>query len=193
MSQLFANTAVPYRKDSGQCVIRQSIFNPKRLAVYIVCMATEAELHCWFRSIIFGSVVLCVAKFRKKTQMYLETPSPKQGLTRTLIGWGGGVYSYIHVLPDEFLFKSNSNFLIWKEIFWAKHEYINISPYPRKLCVVFLVYVRLLKAHVAIAKCCKQMSSGKSFPSKDLVMRVLECILPIVNYLAFVITILNAI
>ena len=28
-------------------------------------------------------------------------------VTRTLIG--GGVYSYIHVLPDEFLFKSNSN------------------------------------------------------------------------------------
>ena len=30
--------------------------------------------------------------------------------TRTLIGGGGGgAYSYIHVLPDEFLFKSNSN------------------------------------------------------------------------------------
>ena len=34
-------------------------------------------------------------------------------VTRTLIGGGGGVvYSYIHVLPDEFLFKSNSNFSV---------------------------------------------------------------------------------
>ena len=30
-------------------------------------------------------------------------------VTRTFIG---GVYSYIHVLPDEFHFKSNSNFSI---------------------------------------------------------------------------------
>ena len=32
-----------------------------------------------------------------------------QAVARTLIAGGGGVYSYIHVLPDEFLFKSNSN------------------------------------------------------------------------------------
>ena len=30
-----------------------------------------------------------------------------RAVARTLIG--GGAYSYIHVLPDEFLFKSNSN------------------------------------------------------------------------------------
>ena len=32
-----------------------------------------------------------------------------RAVARTLIGGGGGAYSYIHVLPDEFLFKSNSN------------------------------------------------------------------------------------
>ena len=29
-----------------------------------------------------------------------------------------------HVLPDEFRFKSNSNWLIWQEICQAKHEYM---------------------------------------------------------------------
>ena len=34
-----------------------------------------------------------------------------RAVDRTLIGGGGGegVYLYIHVLPDEFRFKSNSN------------------------------------------------------------------------------------
>ena len=49
--------------------------------------------------------------------------------TRTLIG-GGGVYSYIQVLPDELLFKWNSNWSIWKEIRRAEHEYMNIHPPP---------------------------------------------------------------
>ena len=35
-------------------------------------------------------------------QLFSEGPA----LTRMLIGGGGGVYSYIHVLHDEFLFKS---------------------------------------------------------------------------------------
>ena len=42
----------------------------------------------------------------------VDIKSIVRDVTRTLIGGGGGVYSYIHVLPDEFLFKSNSNFSI---------------------------------------------------------------------------------
>ena len=52
-------------------------------------------------------------------------------VARTLIGGGGGgVYSYIHVLPDEFLLKSNSNLSIWKETSRAEHEYMNNPPPP---------------------------------------------------------------
>ena len=39
---------------------------------------------------------------------------------------GGIAYSYIHVRHNEFLFKSNSNQSIWKEICWRKHEYVNL-------------------------------------------------------------------
>ncbi len=48
-----------------------------------------------------------------------------RGVTRALIGGGGGgEYSYIRVLPDEFLFKSVVVKLnILKEISRAEHEY----------------------------------------------------------------------
>ncbi len=56
------------------------------------------------------------------------------GVTRALIGGGegrgGGVYSYILVLPDEFLLKSVVFKFISKEISRAEHEYINIHPPP---------------------------------------------------------------
>ena len=55
--------------------------------------------------------------------MFRETAN--RDVTGTLIG-GGGVYSYIHVLPDEFLFKSNSNSSLLKETRRAEHEYVNI-------------------------------------------------------------------
>ena len=55
-------------------------------------------------------------------------------VTRTLIG---GVYSYIHVLVDEFLFKSNLNCWFWKEICRAKHEYMNINA-PINVLVTFI-------------------------------------------------------
>ncbi len=44
---------------------------------------------------------------------------------------GGGVYSYICVMPDEFLLKSVVFKLISKDISRAEHEYMNIhSPPP---------------------------------------------------------------
>ena len=43
-------------------------------------------------------------------------------------GGGGGKYSYIPVLPDEFLFKSVVFKLISKEISRAEHEYMNKQP-----------------------------------------------------------------
>ena len=55
--------------------------------------------------------------------------------TRTLIGGGGGIYSYIHVLPDGFLFKLiNLNF-ISKETRRAEHECMNIPPLPINVLV----------------------------------------------------------
>ena len=52
-----------------------------------------------------------------------------KGVTRPLIGGGGGVlYLYIRIVPDGFLLKSvvfNYNF-ISKEIRRAQHEYMNI-------------------------------------------------------------------
>ncbi len=54
-----------------------------------------------------------------------------RGVTRALIGGGGGgVYSYIRVLPDECLLKSVVFKLISKEISRAEHEYMNIHPLP---------------------------------------------------------------
>mgnify|MGYP002803394032 FL=1 len=41
--------------------------------------------------------------------------------------WEGGIFKYIHVLPDEFLFKSN--LINLKKICWAKHEYSTIIPW----------------------------------------------------------------
>ena len=49
-------------------------------------------------------------------------------VTRTLIG--GSVYPYIHVLPDEFLFKLINLNLISKETRLAEHEYMNIHTPP---------------------------------------------------------------
>ena len=50
--------------------------------------------------------------------------------TRALIGGGGGGYSYIRVLPDEFRLKSVIFKFISKEISQAKHEYMNINTSP---------------------------------------------------------------
>ena len=51
-----------------------------------------------------------------------------RGVTRALIG--GGVYSYIRLLPDEFLLNFFVFKFISKEISWAEHEYMNIHPPP---------------------------------------------------------------
>ena len=69
-----------------------------------------------------------------------------RAVARTLIGGGGGVYSYIHVLPDKFLFKSNSNWSIWNEICRAKHEYMNIHPPINVLATALLIPDSLLFA-----------------------------------------------
>ncbi len=52
-----------------------------------------------------------------------------RAVARALIG-EGGVYSYIRVMPDEFLLKSVVFKLISKEISRAEHEYMNIPPPP---------------------------------------------------------------
>ena len=56
-----------------------------------------------------------------------------RAVARTLMG-GGGVYSYIHLLHDEFLFKSNSSWSIWN---WFENKIIlqnmNIRIYPPHL------------------------------------------------------------
>jgi hypothetical protein len=43
---------------------------------------------------------------------------------------GGGGYSYIRVLPDEFLLNFSIFKFISKEISRAEHEYVNIHPLP---------------------------------------------------------------
>ena len=54
-----------------------------------------------------------------------------RAVARALIEGGGGVYSYIRVMPDGFLLKSVVFKLILKEISLAEHEYMNILPPPR--------------------------------------------------------------
>ncbi len=57
------------------------------------------------------------------------TPKILRAVARALIGGGGGgVYSYIRVMPDEFLLKSVVFKLISKEISRTEHEYMNIHP-----------------------------------------------------------------
>ncbi len=46
------------------------------------------------------------------------------------MGGGGGEYSYIRVLPDEFLLKSVVFKFISREISRAEHEYMNIQRPP---------------------------------------------------------------
>ena len=62
-----------------------------------------------------------------RIRWYIKNSS--RGVTRALI-WGGGVYLYIRVLPDEFLLKSVVFKFISKEISRAEHEYMNIPPPP---------------------------------------------------------------
>jgi hypothetical protein len=52
-----------------------------------------------------------------------------RGVTRALIG-GGCVYSYIRVLPDEFLLNFFVFKFISKEISRAEHEYMNLHTPP---------------------------------------------------------------
>ena len=68
-------------------------------------------------------------------QSYFEDQDKTKpgGETRALIGGGGGgggEYSYIRVLPDEFLLKSVVFKFISKEISRAELEYMNIHPPP---------------------------------------------------------------
>ena len=42
----------------------------------------------------------------------------------------GGVYSYIHVFPDRFLFKLTNLNLIAKEACRTEHDYMNIHSLP---------------------------------------------------------------
>ena len=58
-----------------------------------------------------------------------NTKRQTRAVARALIG-GGGVYSYIRVMPDGFLLKSVVFKLISKEISRADHEYMNIHPPP---------------------------------------------------------------
>ncbi len=62
-----------------------------------------------------------------ETQMQ---PNEARAVARALIGGRGGVYSYIRVLPDEFLLKSVVFNLISKEISRAEHLYMSIHPPP---------------------------------------------------------------
>ena len=58
-----------------------------------------------------------------------------RAVARALIGGGGGgVYSYIRVMPDGFLLKSVVFKLISKEISRAYHEYMNTPPPPSHRC-----------------------------------------------------------
>ena len=59
---------------------------------------------------------------------FLFFRSGDRGVTRALTG--GGVYSYIRVLPDEFLLNFSIFKFISKEISRAEHEYMNIHPSP---------------------------------------------------------------
>ena len=53
-----------------------------------------------------------------------------RAVARALIG-GGGVYSYIRAMPDQFLLKSVVCFFsISKKVSRAEHEYLNTPPPP---------------------------------------------------------------
>ena len=70
--------------------------------------------------------LLDLKEVREKTgygQAAAIIQSVDRAVARTLIG--GGVYSYIHVPPDLFLFKLINLNLISKETSRAEHEYMN--------------------------------------------------------------------
>ena len=60
-------------------------------------------------------------------------PAIRKAVGGALIGGGGRVYSYIRVMPDEFILKSVVFKLISKEINRAEHPYMNIHPPPLQL------------------------------------------------------------
>ena len=65
-----------------------------------------------------------------------------QGVAITLIG-EGSVYSYIHVVPNQFLFNSNSNHQFEKNLF-GKHGDINIPSPISFLAAALAMFYYLL-------------------------------------------------
>ncbi len=86
-------------------------------------------------------IYLSTLIFSKELSMQRDFANMASGETRALIvcvcvsvgAGGGGVYSYIRVLPDEFLLKSVVFKFISKEISRAEHEYMNIHPHQLTL------------------------------------------------------------
>ncbi len=60
--------------------------------------------------------------------MYFIHPALRAVAKALMGGGGGGVYSYIRVMPDGILLKSAVFKLVSKEISRADHEYMNIHP-----------------------------------------------------------------
>ena len=72
-------------------------------------------------------------------------------VARALIGGGGGVYSYIRVMPDGFLLKSVVFKFISKEISRAYHEYMNTPPPPSPMNALATALTRIRYTQQAIA------------------------------------------
>ena len=62
-----------------------------------------------------------------------------RAVARTLIGGGGGIYSYIRILPDGFLLKSIV-FMV------CEHEYMNIHPPPQLSCLATALVSRMRRS-----------------------------------------------
>jgi hypothetical protein len=68
--------------------------------------------------------------------VFISTVSIYRAVASTVIG-GGGVYSYIRVLPDGFLLKS----IVFTV---CKHEYMNIHP-PQLSCLATALTIYMLR------------------------------------------------
>ena len=95
-----------------------SMFKVDGLSLLTACLKhwLSAEKRCpkvlvstHFHSIIQQKLLPLTSLLSFQVGKLLCKATVIRDVTRTLIG-GGGVYSYIHFLPDELLFKSNSNF-----------------------------------------------------------------------------------
>lgn len=131
--------AISYSENSVVKTVRYWIVHD----IKFFCIS-EFDYHCTRE---YGNFLLATTAWRiedcRKSGNFVITALNKISIRFSARGIAStlkmGVYSYIHVLLDRFLFKLNNLNLIWNETRRAEHECMNVPPpqLTRSRCPLF--------------------------------------------------------